>query len=174
MRIVIASAAIALILTFKISNEASRFGQAVAERFLERGNSIPPGNSPITVESLRSWTTNPENGAAVRGYIYNVLPWDIVFLACLGCFLALGSAALAPSARWASNLPSYIFWVVPGLYMLADLAEDIMIAWLLSAPGAIGPPGFGLMRSATQLKTLAAGVSFGQLLLVCVLGLFPK
>jgi hypothetical protein len=174
VRFAIALATITIILSFKIAGDASRLGQAVAQRFLERGDSIPPDTSPITRDALEAWATNPDNAAAIRGYIYRILPWDVAFLVCLGCFLGLGSASLAPYAnwpKWLSQSPAWCFWVIPCLYMLADLTEDATIARMLSSPSAIEQPSFDFMRLVTQLKKATAGISLGQLLLVFASGL---
>jgi hypothetical protein len=175
MRLAIALAAVTLILSFKISEDASGLGQAVAQRFLERGNTIPPDSSPITSGKLQAWVVDSRNTAAVHGYVYKIIPWDVAFLLCLGCFLALGSASLAPYAvwpKWVLQLPSWSFWVLPSLYMLADLAEDVTIVRLLTSPRAI-EQSFDFLRLATQIKKAMAEISFGQLLLVFAIGHIP-
>jgi hypothetical protein len=177
MRFAIALATIALILSFKLSDDASRLGQAVAQRFLERGDSIPPDTSPITKDSLKAWAVNPDNSIAIHGYIYRILPWDVAFLVCLGCFLGLGSATLALHAnwpKWLSQFSSWLFWMIPCLYMIADFTEDVMIARLLSSPSTIEQPSFDFMRLLTQFKKATAGVSFGQILILFVSGFAPK
>jgi hypothetical protein len=162
MRLAIALAALALILSFKIADEAGRLGEAVAQRFLERGNNIPPRGLPITKDTLEAWAVDPNNGPAAYGYACRIIPLDLIFLCCLGCFLALASAALAKYTMWLtwiSRLPFWSFWVLPSLYMLSDLAEDVTIARSLTSPGTI-EQNFGFMRFATQMKLGAVRISF--------------
>jgi hypothetical protein len=131
---------------------------------------------PITKETLKAWVVDPNNGAAVYGYTHRIIPLDVIFLCCLGCFLALGSAALAKYTIWpieVSLLPPWSFWIIPSLYMLSDLAEDIMIARLLTSPGAI-ERSFDFMRLATKIKIAMVKISFAQLLLIFVLGMVRR
>jgi hypothetical protein len=162
MIVPVISAGIALALSFAISAQGAKFGPAVAARFLERGNTIPLSNDPISAEALARWSNDPANRAHARGYVRSVLPMDVVFLVSLGTFLATGSDALAHGLE----LPQWIFWIVPASYMAADLVEDGLIAWTLSGQD-VGAT-FGAMRIATKLKLVLALASFLQFALCAV------
>jgi hypothetical protein len=148
MILVVLSAATAFALSFAIADRAVRFGLAVSARFLERGNAIPPLNVELTASNLEEWCADPRNSAAIGGYVRVVLPMDVLFLLSFGTFLASGATALASGLM----LPWWSFWIVPGLYMVADLAEDALIAKIILARDQRWT--FRAMRSATKLKLL--------------------
>jgi hypothetical protein len=89
--------------------------------------------------------------------VRSVLPWEVAFLLALGTFLASGCAELA-GGRF---LPEWTFWIIPACYMAADLAEDALIAWTLSAQNL--ERTFVSMRLATKFKLRLAILSFAQL-----------
>jgi len=170
--VAIALAAFAIVLSFIMSNQAGKFGFAVSQRFLERGNCIPPDASPITHEALRAWALDPRNSAALRGYVRRVLPLDILFLAALGCFLGLASGTLAQAAgarAWLATSSYWWFWILPALYMSTDFTEDLTIAWLLTSPLKIDQSSYGLLRALTKIKLFTVAMSFAELVLVLTL-----
>ena len=154
------SAAVALLLSFLIANQASQFGFAVAVRFLERGSVIPPDNDPLTAENLDRWRSDPANRAAAQGYASRLMPLDIVFLLSLGCFFGFASATLAGHAGMST---SYLVWpwIAPALYMASDLIEDLLIRNVLLSPA---PPArnFVQMRRATGAKMVTSMICFLQ------------
>lgn len=176
MWLALALATVTILLTFVIAEEATKWGEAVATRFLERGSGIPPEGTPITAASLKAWALDPANARAVRGYATRIMPWDILFLVCLGGFLGQGSASLAATIAWpgAIHCPPWLFWIFPTVYMLADLGEDLQIRRLLLNPAAIDQSSFDLTRLATRIKMWTAGISFLQLLLVLAIGVVTR
>jgi hypothetical protein len=159
MILVVLSAATALALSFAIADRALKFGPAVSARFLERGNAIPPSNVEVTASNVAEWLSDPQNAVAIEGYVRVVLPMDVIFLVSFGAFLASGATALASGLM----LPWWVYWIVPGLYMAADLAEDALIAKTILARD--GHSTFRVIRRATRLKMLFALLSLLQLAL---------
>jgi hypothetical protein len=120
------SAAMTLLLSFLIANQASKLGFAVAIRFLERGDVIPPDNLPLTAENLDRWRSDPANRAAAQGYASRIMPWDIAFLLSFGCFFGFGSMAIAGLIPMVSPCRC-CFWIFPVLYIASDFIEDLLI-----------------------------------------------
>jgi hypothetical protein len=160
MILVVLSAAVALALSFVIADRALKFGPAVGARFLERGNAIPPSNVKVTASNLAEWCEDLQNAMAKEGYVRVVLPLDVFFLVSFGAFLAAGAVELANGLM----LPWWLYWIIPGIYMCADFAEDALIAATLRARDVHST--FRPMRCATKLKMLFALLSFLQLALV--------
>jgi hypothetical protein len=160
------SAALALFLSFAISNKASKFGLAVATRFLERGSVVPPGNLPLTAETLDRWRSDPDNRAYVQGYASCILPLDVAFLLSLGSFFGFGSTALAGLID-VPNSGELLLWVFPVLYMATDLTEDMLIRGILLSPSS--PAGrFAFMRRMTKAKVATSIVCFAQVFVLSI------
>jgi hypothetical protein len=146
-KLAILLAAVTIALFFVIPAVAKRYGPRVAERFLERDVSYVKGE-------FHDWVIG--NRALARGYASPVLfPLDLIFMTCLGGFLAIASGALlahAGASSWciASSL------VFPLAYIAIDLAEDVLLARMLRAPERIE----ALIGPAKVLTMVKLGVSF--------------
>lgn len=93
-----------------------------------------------------------DHSADVAKYIYpGLFPLDLLYLVCLGgaiAMLSLGLGATPDNPGQASML-----LVLPVAYMVADLIENLLLAWLLtSAPEAIHDGNVTLVQSMTALK----------------------
>jgi hypothetical protein len=111
------------------------------------------------------------NKDVVNGYARQIVPWDIGFLLFLGGFLAMGSASLASNVVLTSQLPFWLYLIIPGTYVCADIIEDMMIVFLLTSPQSIGRWTFLFYRFAMRVKTVTVVFAFGQLLLISALAI---
>jgi hypothetical protein len=164
------SAALTLSLSFLIADKASQFGFAVAIRFLERGDVIPPANQPLTAENLDRWRWDPVNHASAQGYASKIIPLDILFLLSLGCFFGLASMALADHIGMSSFQRSLLL-IFPVLYTTSDFIEDLLIRNMLVAPSS-STGNFNFMRSMTSAKMKTASLCFLQVFVLVVLAMF--
>jgi hypothetical protein len=171
-QIAIFAAAFALFLSFAIAQEASRFGPAVALRFLERGDVIPPSNADLTAFNLATWARDENNAASLHGYARRVVPIDMAFLLTFGIFLATAARVVARTVSWRIMDPASDWWwalaIMPALYVISDLFEDILIVQLLENPDAI-QDRFHLLRSLTFWKMRTAIGAFAQLAILLLL-----
>jgi len=166
----ILSAALALTLSFLIADKASQFGFAVAIRFLERGDVIPPGDQPLTAENLDRWRSDPANHAFAQGYASQIIPLDIMFLLSLGCFFGLASMALAGHIGM-SSFQRLLLLIFPVLYMASDFIEDLLIRnMLVSSLSSAG--NFNFKRWMTSAKMKTASLCFLQVFVLVVLAMF--
>lgn len=175
MRAVIVLAALVILLSFAIPLFANtkRAGFAVSERFLERLNAIPYvtySEKPIDQANLQEWVLlNPESA---RVYARHVIPMDIVFLIALGTFMGLASVTLAAAVAWPASwaVPLWVWWMLPALYVAADLSEDILIATLLSLPSTIHEASVGLLKAAKSIKMVSVTLGLVQIIVLGCLG----
>jgi hypothetical protein len=166
----ILSAALTLSLSFLIADKASQFGFPVAIRFLERGDVIPPGNQPLTAETLDRWRSDPVNHASAQGYASLIIPLDILFLLSLGCFFGFASMALADHIGM-SRFLRVLLLIFPVLYTSSDFIEDLLIRNMLVSPSS-STGNFNLMRWMTSAKMKTAGLCFLQVFVLVVLAMF--
>ncbi len=129
----------------------------VALRSLERGKDF-------SAPELASWVAaNPE---AARVYAFPILlGFDIVFLLCLGGFLLTGSLQCRVGAQW----PGVVGWalvVLPIVYMVADLTEDVTLARFLLRPATIDDSAVAFVHKVTAVKIKAAGAAMTQTILL--------
>jgi hypothetical protein len=130
-----------------------KYGTDVANRFLERLKYIPSQTEVLSAITLRRWLADKANDSAIRGYIYPVLfPIDILFLLALGLLLGFASAALAGGLGFLSNVPHWIWWVLPAAYMASDLVEDTIIAAIFKSRIALTENSFRLLSALTAIK----------------------
>jgi hypothetical protein len=162
----ILSAALTLSLSFLIADKASQFGFAVAIRFLERGDVIPPDNQPLTAEKLERWRSDPVNRASAQGYATQIIPLDILFLLSLGCFFGLASMALADHIGM-SNFQRLLLLIFPVLYAASDFIEDLLIRNMLVSSSS-SASNFNLMRWMTSAKMKTASLCFLQVFILVV------
>ena len=162
----ILSAALTLSLSFLIADKASQFGLAVAIRFLERGDVIPPGNQPLTAENLERWRSDPVNHASAQAYASQIIPLDILFLLSLGCFFGLASMALTEHIGM-SSFPRLLLLIFPLLYSASDFIEDLLIRNMLVSPSS-SAGNFVFMRWMTSAKMKTASLCFLQVFILVI------
>jgi hypothetical protein len=139
------------------------YGKDVEGRFLERLRYIPSQTDILSRATLARWLAAKENESAIRGYIYPVLfPLDLLFLVSLGLLLGFGSTALSGRMAFLSNVPAWIWWTFPILYMLSDLAEDCTIAAIFRAFIPLTDGSYALLRVWTSLKLATVSIAIGQ------------
>jgi hypothetical protein len=172
MRTVILLGAAAIALPFIISflAPAGIVGTAVSDRFLERSESIPPEPKtaplPIDASNLRAWVTSRDTAAYARAYAWRVMPLDLVYLAVLGGFLALGAYTLASSVAWPpglERLPLWVWLVLPAIYVLADFFEDSLIILLMTKPSSISKFTVDTLTVLRNTKICSNGLAITQI-----------
>lgn len=180
MRLIILLATLSIALPFAISKAAGPYGNAVAQRFLERPTSdgtpqytipseAPPGKAQDAT-SLRQWAVAHDGFA--KGYAKHIVALDILYLGILGAFLGAASAALAREVAWPTKLaavPIWLWWTLPLTYIASDLAEDILIFGLLNGTLAIQTSTFGALEAFRAVKLTVVTFSILQVLLLSVL-----
>jgi hypothetical protein len=177
MRLIIFFAALAIGLPFVVSYKAQRSGTAVFMRFLERPTSfgeipytIPPesaAGAPLDPQALSKWVVDHRHFAS--GYAWRVIPLDIAYLLALGLFLGLASATLAGMIAWPSmfpRLPTWLWWTLPTIYIICDLAEDILITSLLSWPSGINSLSLAVLAAFRTIKIDSVAFAIVQVLLL--------
>lgn len=150
-------------------------GEDVKDRFIEQNKYIPSlknqagqaDDGKLTTTNLQHWSNDPANLVARQGYVAPViLPLDLLFLIAVGGLLGFSSQSLAGKIGLLSPVPSIAWWVLPVIYMLADLVEDSMIVVLLTWPGTINDTSFQVLRFFTTLKLYAIGAAIAEVGLV--------
>jgi hypothetical protein len=137
---------------------AKRYGTAVQTRFLE--------GADYTAESLRRWVS--EHAHSARAYARPVLfPLDLVLVGVFGGFLIVGSHELSSSFA----VPTYRFLllVLPVLYVIADLCEDVLLALMLLSPSRITEQMVRVAKTATGIKFVTSTLSLIELLVLSAL-----
>jgi hypothetical protein len=88
-----------------------------------------------------------------------------LLLICVGGCAAFASLALAGFARVPNEIVPWLI-LVPALYMVSDLAENLLISWLLMRPSpALVTDGIvNVTRVATGAKLFLLGLSACQFL----------
>lgn len=170
-QIAIFAATTTLILSFAVAQQASKCGPAVAQRFLERGNEIPL-EGVLNEANLSAWVRNEKNAESVHGYARRVIPIDIAFLLAFGTFLAMAAKFIAATIHWRILEASSVWWwllaILPTLYVVSDLVEDVLIIQLLENPNGIHDR-FSFLRGVTSCKILTSIGAFAQLAILLVL-----
>jgi hypothetical protein len=155
-----------------------KYGRDVEGRFLERLQYIPSQTEVLSSATLGRWLADKANGPAIRGYVFPVLfPFDIVFLFCLGLMLGLASGALADRLGFLSNVPVWVWWILPACYMAADLVEDSVIAAIFKSLITLTEGSFRLLSTLTAIKLATVTAAIAQVAflgaLYTLLLLFP-
>jgi hypothetical protein len=152
---------LALVLKFVI---ARKYGDDVQGRFIERLNYIPSQKPKLlNQDNLAKWLSDEGNRSAIRGYVFPVLfPLDIVFLASLGLLLGVSSVGLASRFDFLTNVPVWVWWIFPALYILSDFAEDATIAAIFGSFAPLTEQSFRALRALTTIKLATIGMAIGQ------------
>jgi hypothetical protein len=170
-QIAILAATMTLFLSFAVAQQASKFGPAVAQRFLERGSEIP-GVGPLNAANLSAWVGDERNAGFAHGYARRVIPMDIAFLLSFGTFLATAAMFIAATVRWRLLEAGSGWWwllaILPALYVISDFIEDVFIIRLLETPSGI-QSSFLFLRKVTSFKILMSAGAFAQLAILLVL-----
>ena len=171
MKLAILLGAVTIGLSFIISSVADKYGTDVGRRFLERGKAyILEGGKECNAACLRDWSE--KNSSNARHYVMPVLfPLDLMFMFALGAFLACGSITCAQSITLLRNW-AWLFAILPGLYVAADLLEDCLLARLLLAPANITDGAVAFAKTVTAVKIKTAGIAITQTVLVAAASLF--
>jgi hypothetical protein len=148
-----------------------RYGTDVASRFLERLKYIPSQTEVLSATTLGRWLADKANDGAIRGYVYPVLfPLDLFFLLALGLLLGFASAALAGGIGFLSNIPHWIWWVLPAAYMASDLVEDTVIAAIFQSRIALTESSFSILSALTAIKLATVTTAIAQVAFLGALG----
>jgi hypothetical protein len=152
------------------------YGEDVRERFLEHCNYIPSQKPALlSYDTLKIWLDDSAHARDAAGYVVPVLfPWDIVFLLVLGCLLGLGSVVFANSSPALASIPSWIWWILPVAYMVADTLEDVLIGLLFKARVSLTPASYRTLNRLTRLKLLTVNSSFAQLAFLIFLAILLR
>jgi hypothetical protein len=177
VRLIILLATLAIGLPFVVAYEAQRLGAAVFMRFLERPSSlgeipytIPPDSAagePLDPEALSKWVVGRRDRAS--GYSWRVIPLDIAYLLALGIFLGIASAVLAGMIAWPGvfpRLPTWLWWVLPVIYIVCDFAEDMFVIGLLNWPSIISASSLAVLAMFRSIKIGSVAFAIFQVLLL--------
>lgn len=107
---------------------------------------MKPSYSPATVRTLID-----EHGEEATRYIFpGLFPLDLLFLICLGGTIALFSLGFAEGGATGRL---WLVLILPVGYMMADLAENVALARMLSgAPEAVTSAMVTLAQALTIVK----------------------
>jgi hypothetical protein len=143
---------------------APKYGVDVRSRFIERINYIPSQKPQLLDrDNLAKWLADRRNSSAISGYVFPVLfPFDILFLVSLGFLLGLASVTLAGRFDFLSNVPGWIWWLFPSLYMISDLSEDITVAAIFKSLIRLTDGSYSLLSTFTAIKIATVSLAIGQ------------
>ena len=112
--------------------------------------------------ALRRWVTANAGTAARPGAASNyanpvLIQYDLAFLLALGFFLMIATVRMASAhvIEWLGLVPPRLLWifaVLPAVYIVADLAEDILLWRFLTDQASISPLLVGFAKNLTWLK----------------------
>jgi hypothetical protein len=157
MSLITFCAAVAITVMFITPALAGRYGDKVRDRFLEKGASH-------NAAMLREWII--DNPSAARGYAFPVIvPIDLTFMFALAGFAALGSAAVARELDL--RVASWIWAVLPLVYLAADLLEAGLLVSMLTSADRVRPL-LGITTVVTRIKIVTAFGSLGQIAVLSV------
>jgi hypothetical protein len=112
-----------------------------------------------------------------QGYATRLILLDIFYLFFLGGFLAFASTTLTVMVRWPmalSNIPVWIWFLLPVVYIFADFAEDSLIFILLRWLATIQDKSMNVLGVLTAIKIKAITLSILQVLLLCLASYIPR
>lgn len=138
------------------------YGGKVAARFLETG-------TDYTAETLQQWVKSDRNSAA--RYAFPVLfPLDLLFMAFLAAFFSVASVSFGESIEGVGDF-AWLFAILPAVYLGVDLAEDTILARMLTNPDMISFSLVRVVQMLTKIKIAAVFLSCGQLAILFILSL---
>jgi hypothetical protein len=151
MFVAILLGALTIACMFVLGALADRCG--AGSRFLERS---------VSYDAARFATWASAHPDEAQRYAMPVLfPGNLVFMLLLGGFLGWGSAFCAQHIGRASAY-AWAAGIVPALYVVADLTEDVLLARLLTNRAAISPATVGTAQQATKAKFFLLFLAFVQ------------
>jgi hypothetical protein len=141
-----------------------KYGEDVQSRFIERIKYIPSQKPDLlSRRNLARWLTDGTNSKAISGYVFPVLfPIDFLFLVSLGLLLGIASVALAGRFDFLSNVPHWIWWLFPSLYMASDFFEDVAVIALFKLLVPLTDGSYSLLSRLTAIKLVTVSVAIGQ------------
>jgi hypothetical protein len=95
-----------------------------------------------------------------RNYAFPVLfPYDLIMMVFLAGFLAVGSVTFGAQVPLVAG-KTLLLVAMPILYFVADLAEDGVLAWLLTHHGAVSDSRVITLKCLTVAKFFTLGVAY--------------
>lgn len=116
--------------------------------------------------SLAAWVK--DHAEAAKWYAFPILiPLDLLCMAFLAVLLAYSSVALALQL---GPLRGYAAWFVllPGVYLAADAAEDLLLVRFLVSPTTIRPSMVRFAQRLTKLKLASVLIAIFQTIALVV------
>ncbi|MGC2779942.1 MAG: hypothetical protein WA418_30310 [Bradyrhizobium sp.] len=169
-------AAAAIIWPFIVALFANKYGADVGARFLERGGNIPSTGQPLDHASLEVWLRLPANGLFLRPYAYLIMPLDLIYACFVGGFLVCGALWLSAALTWPEPLSyfrSVLVCVLPAIYILSDVVEDMLIMRILPRQD-VSEVAFAVMRTATKIKVASFGAAVLQIVALGIYAVFTS
>jgi hypothetical protein len=140
---------------------AGRYGDQVRDRFVETSTSYTP-------DSLARWVASSK--ADAEGYACPTLfPVDLLFMAFLAGLLGFVSVRAAVSVAILREAAPW-FVALPALYLAVDLAEDAVLATLLTVPASITATTVTALHALTQIKIWSVTAALAQTVLLIIVG----
>jgi hypothetical protein len=153
MRIVILLGALAIGLPFVTAALPNTNEPTMSARFFERG-------APYSADTLRDFIRTSPNEA--KRYAFPLLlPLDIIYALSAGLFLAIGSRWCAEAIPLLKPLAAW-FMVLPALFILADVIEDLNLARMFLRDDAITDQAVRLTHIATWAKIRLMGLALAH------------
>jgi hypothetical protein len=85
-----------------------------------------------------------------------------MFLVSLGLLLGFTSEALSSRLQFLLNIPMWIWWVFPTLYMASDLVENSVIAGIFRSLIPLTECSFLTLRALTAIKLSTVAIAMAQ------------
>lgn len=123
-------------------------------------------SADYTKVQLADWV-KAEPRYAARYVMPTLFPLDLLFMAFLAAFLASASMTSAQSVGALTPI-AWLFVLIPVVYLAIDLAEDVVLASLLTHPESIADASVGVAHVLTRLKIWSVTAAFGQTALLVV------
>jgi hypothetical protein len=122
-----------------------------------------------TPKCMRDFATFAPQAAAA--YVWPVLfPADLAVIALLTAALAVGAWTFAASAPAVAGSGRLVL-MLPFAYFVADLAEDALLAWLLSRPDTISDGSVLVLKTLTGAKLATLILSLIEVVALLALAL---
>jgi hypothetical protein len=153
--------------------------KGIPSRYFERSVSYPALREGTEEERKEASKTNQPplrefaqfRESEAKAYVWPVLfPLDLIMMAFLAMFLAVGSVTFGAYVPWAADR-TWLILALPIAYFAIDLAEDSWLAWLLTNPAGITYGRVGFLKTLTVAKFVSLGLAYVQCILLFGLAL---
>jgi hypothetical protein len=131
----------------------------VGGRWLETGGEY-------TAKDLTAWV-EADAARAARYAVPVLVPVDLLFLVFLGATLAVTSVTLASAVGGLGGV-TWLFVVLPALYVAVDVAEDALLVGFLTRPDTIRADLVTAVRALTWIKIWSVKLTIGQTALLAL------